>query len=119
MDSAYARTNIKNMSVTDVSDTLRVLKIFLKEPQQYLQYEISYNPRTYLLRTAKYYLHDGPVDPANGNSGTGVVTIRYSNYSTAVIDEENFRESRFVYKDGTTFYAQSPYGNYRIIGDGQ
>ena len=114
-DSTYARLYITTVTVNNLSDSVRVLKVSFKAAQPYSKYEITYDPRTYLLRGLKYYIHDRAVDQVNGSSGTSVVTMKYSNYSTNVIGENNFRESKFIYKDGDSFYAQAPYSNFRIV----
>ena len=114
MDSLFKAQNVDSMNVAQVNDSTRSLRLYFKPASQYSGYIFNYDLHTYLLHSIIYFVKTGVSDDDTG-SGVSMISIAFSNYSNAVIDNDYFREDKFIYKLGDKFFAQHPYENYQLM----
>lgn len=107
-----------SLSVTQLSDSIRLLKVYLKQGLPYSGYEVRYNSNSYFVNSVQYYMKGAAVlDSIGGGSGTSLIKVTLSNYSEAPISEDVFMESKFVYRD-SSFYTRPDYSDYELMVDG-
>jgi hypothetical protein len=113
LDSVFDKNYVDHMHVNAINDSTRKLDIEFKHDSPFRYYEVFYHPVTYMVYSLKYYQKDA--EPEVGDSGTNVISVIFSNYSNAIINDEYFRESKFIYKDGASFYPKTAFNDFEII----
>jgi hypothetical protein len=113
LDSLFNARFVDSIHVYTVNDSTNRLEIEFKHDSPFRYYETYYNPVTYMVDSLKYYQKD--TDPEEGASGTSVITVTFSSYSSAVIDEEYFRESKFIYRNEANFYPKEEFSEFELI----
>ncbi|MBX3255772.1 MAG: hypothetical protein KF862_16680 [Chitinophagaceae bacterium] len=115
-DTLYWATFTQGITLTNVNDSVRTLKIRFKPGALYSSYEVRYNFKTFLMEQVKCYMPAGTpgVDPGSFPSGKGLITFTFSNYSTAPVSGAWFSEDKFiVYQDGQ-FVPRPDYTGYFV-----
>lgn len=113
LDTLFDKRFVDHMHVTSINDSTSKLDVEFIHDAPFTYYEVLYNPISYMVYAIKYYQKDVELD--GGSSGVAVISVLFSNYSNAVIDDEYFRESKFIYKDGPSFYPKAAYNDYEVI----
>lgn len=114
MDSLFRVQNIDSMQVTGLNDSLRMLQMYFNPLSQYTGFQITYDKNSYRVHSIRYFIRQ-PVDDDNPQSTVSMVRLDFSNYSAGVIDDDYFREDKFIYKELDTFYTKSPYDHYQLM----
>jgi len=114
MDSLFRAANITDISVSNLNDSTRSLRILFNGQSPYHSYELEYNIATYRMRQVKYYLAEMAADTP-GSSGVVCVTMRFSNYSENMISDDTFKESQFVYRFADEIKLQPSYEGFRLM----
>lgn len=114
MDSLFREANIADMSVKDVDDSTRLLLILFKSQSPYHSYELKYDIATNHIKYVKYYLTEIAPDTP-GASGVVCITMNFSNYSEDVIDDDEFKESKYVFHLGDEIKLQPPFESFRLM----
>jgi hypothetical protein len=115
LDSAFRKANVDSLRIDYVNSTTKELVALFKPGGPYSKYVLRYNPQTYLVNSIEYYLKDS--DLPNIPSGTAVITVSISNYSTAFIDPAIFNEGRFIYRQNGQLAKTSAFSNYALINN--
>lgn len=115
LDSVFEENFVDSMHVTEINDSTRKLDIEFKPESPYAYYEVVYDLRSYMIHSIKFHQRGLGEDYPN----YGVIEVFFSNYSTAVISDDYFRESKFIFKDGSTFHPQTAYNTYEIMVNGE
>jgi hypothetical protein len=115
MDSAFRNSNVSSLSITEYDDSTRKLTVYFKPGSNFSQYEMKYDKYKFYMRNMTYYLRNVMNDGTGVTSGTAVITVAFSNYSTAAIDQSVFNEEKFIYKSGGQFHVQPAYSNFSLI----
>jgi len=115
-DTLYWKMFVESITVTQPSDSLRILKIKFRRGAQYSSYEVKYNYKQYLIYETKCYMPAGgsAEDAALYPSGKALMKFTFSNYSTEPISSSWFNEDKFISKQGGQFLAKAPYVGYFI-----
>lgn len=111
LDSLYRQNYVDSMAVIATNDSIRKLTIYFA-PSLGTTYQLFYKSTTYFVDSIKYSF------PNTDTVGTSYVTAKYTGYSTAVIDEQYFLESKFITRDGTSFYLKPNYSSYDLMING-
>ena len=114
MDSLFREANVADMSVKDVDDSTRLLSILFKSQSPYHSYELKYDIATNHIKQVKYYLAEMASD-TQGASGVVCIAMNFSNYSENVIDDDEFKESKYVFHFGDEIKLQPPYEGFRLM----
>jgi hypothetical protein len=114
LDSLFRSQNIDSMNVTNVNDSTRSLRMYFNARSQYTSCVIQYDPGSYLFKSVTYNVKTPPTADDPG-SGISVLKIVFSNYSTQLINEDYFREDKFIYKQGSQFLGQPPYNTFQLV----
>lgn len=114
LDSLFRAQNVDSMKVKEVNDSTRELQMFFNPASHYSGFILSYNLHSYLLKYIIYFIKT-PVSDDDPGSGVSMIRITFSNYSNEVIDDDYFREDKFIYKQGDKFFAQHPYENFQLM----
>jgi hypothetical protein len=114
MDSLFREANIADMSVRNLNDSTRSLRILFNRQSPYHSYEMEYDMITYRIRRVKYYLTEMAPDTP-GASGVVCVTIQFSNYSENMLSDDAFSESKFVYRFADEVKLQPAYRDFRLM----
>jgi hypothetical protein len=115
LDSVFRNQNIDSMYITQLNDSTRSLKINFKTGSGYSGYELQYDLNNYYIRKIQYAIPGANMDENSTGSSTSIVSIFFTNYNTAIIDESNFREDAFIRKQGTQLFAQPAYNGFRVL----
>ena len=102
-----------SIRVTQLTDTTRLLNIYFKPAIPYSGYQIRYNSVSYLVDSLQFYQRE----INDSTTHTSFIKVKMTNYSEAVISEDYFMESKFIYRDGT-FYKRPDYSDYELVVDG-
>ncbi|MGN6490521.1 MAG: hypothetical protein ACTHLE_00890 [Agriterribacter sp.] len=115
-DTLYWRTFTQSISVTNVNDSVRILKIWFKPGARYSSYEIRYNFKNYRMEQVKAYMpaNTPGTDADLFPSGKALIKFTFSNYSTTPINGSWFSEDKFVVQQGGQFVARPDYTGYFI-----
>ncbi|MBX2922745.1 MAG: hypothetical protein KF746_11175 [Chitinophagaceae bacterium] len=115
-DTMYWSRFAQSITVTNVNDSVRTLKIRFKPGAMYTSYEVRYNFKTYLMEQVKCYMPaDTPgVDEDLFPSGKALLLFTFSNYSTAPIAGSWFSEDKFVVWQGGQFVPRPDYTGYFV-----
>jgi hypothetical protein len=114
MDSLFREANIADMSVKDIDDSTRLLLIMFNEQSPYHSYQLKYDVATNRIKQVKYYLTEMASDVA-GASGVVCVAMNFSNYSENIIGDDEFKESKYVYRYADEIKLQPPYEGFRLM----
>lgn len=114
MDSLFREANIADMSVSDVNDTARSLRILFKGHSPFHSYEMKYNNVTYRITQVKYYLTETEMDATRANTVV-CVSMNFSNYSEKLVSDDEFKESKFVYRFNDGIKLQPAYAGFRLM----
>jgi len=114
MDSLFREANISDISVINLNDSTRALRILFNGQSPYHSYELEYDMSTYRIRQVKYYLADMAADKP-GTSGVVCVTMYFTNYSEKLISDDEFRESKFVFRFADEVKLQPAYADFRLM----
>lgn len=114
LDSLFRAQNVDSMRVTNTNDSTRNLQMYFNPGSQYSGFSISYNLHSYLLNSITYFVKMPAIEGETG-SGVSMIKVIFSNYTRQVIDENYFREDKFIYKQGDNFLAQSPYEGFQLM----
>ncbi len=114
MDSLFREANIADMSVNDLNDSTRSLLIVFNAQSPYHSYGLKYDIATNRIKQVKYYLTEMTSDTP-GASGVVCVTMDFSNYSENLISDDEFNESKFVYRFADEIKLQPAYEGFRLI----
>ncbi len=115
-DTLYWKTFTQNMAVTNINDSVRMLKIYFKPGALYSSYEVRYDFKKYRMQQAKAYMPaDLPgTDPDLFPSGKALITFTFSGYDTSPLNAGWFNEDKYIrFQDGQ-FQPKAPYTGYFI-----
>lgn len=114
MDSLFRVQNVDSMNVTQINDSTRSLHLYFNPASYYRGYIFNYDLNTYLIHSITYFIKTPAYDDGSG-SGTSMVQVLFSNYSTRPVDNSYFQQSKFIYNQGGKFIAVPPYTNFRLM----
>lgn len=113
LDSLFYENMVDSMSVTNLTDSTRKFEMHFKSTSPYSYYEIIYNFQTYMITSVHYHQ---PGDEET--EGYVEITVEFSNYSTAPVNDQYLQESKFIFRDGNEFYVQPAYTGYSVTVNG-
>lgn len=115
-DTLYWQTFTQGITLTNVNDSVRTLKIRFKPGAMYTSYEIRYNFKTYRMEQVKCYMSTNTpgVEEDLFPSGKALILFTFSNYSTAPITGSWFSEDKFVLWQGGQFVPRPGYTGYFV-----
>lgn len=115
-DTLYWKTFVQHMTVTQVNDSTRMLKITFKPGALYSSYEVKYNFNPYRMEQVKAWMPaDLPgSDPDLFPSGKALITFSFSGYDTAPLDAGWFNEDKYILFQSGQFQPKAPYTGYFI-----
>lgn len=115
-DTLYWKTFVKNLAVTPVNDSVRILKINFKPGALYSSYEVRYNFKRYRMDSAKAYIPANlpGTDPDLFPSGKGLITFTFSGYDTSLLDAGWFSEDKYILYQNGQFQARGVYTGYFV-----
>lgn len=102
-----------SMNVTQLTDSTRLLNIYFKSIVPYTGYKMWYNANSFMIDSMQFYQRE----INDSISHTSLIKVKMTAYSQAVIAEDYFMESKFIYRDGT-FYVKPEYSDYELVVDG-
>ena len=114
MDSLFRAQNVDSMNVTQINDSTRSLRLYFNPSSYYSGYIFNYDLNTYLIHSVTYFIKTPAYDDGSG-SGTSMVQVLFSNYSTLPIDNSYFQQSKFIYNYGGKFVTVPPYTNFHLM----
>lgn len=114
MDSLFREINIQDMSVSSLNDSTRLLRILFNSESPYHSYEMEYDMATYRIHHVKYYLTEMAGDTL-ATSGVVCITMNFSNYSESLISDDDFKESKFIYRFADEIKLQPAYEGFRLM----
>lgn len=115
MDSLFREANITDMEVQSVNDSTNVLLVHFGSHASYSQYKLYYHSRKYLISKIEYYTKDLAADASEGLSGTALIRMTLTNYNDSPINQESFKEDKYVYKLNGAFFLKPAYSGYRLL----
>ena len=115
LDSLFRAQNIDSMNVTKVNDTTKSLRMYFNPASQYTSCIMQYDLSSFLLRSITYVMKTGGPNNSTNNTSTSTLKISFTNYSFALIDDNYFREDKFIYKQDGQYYGQPPYNNFQLV----
>lgn len=115
-DSLYWQRFAQSLTVTNLNDSVRTLKIRFRPGAMFSSYEVKYNFKTYRMEQVKCYMPaDTPgTDPDLFPSGKALITFTFSNYSTAPITSTWFSEDKFIVYQAGQFVPRPAYNGYFV-----
>ena len=115
-DTLYWKTFTKNLAVTNINDSVRILKINFKPGAIYSSYEVRYDFKKFRIEQAKAYMPaDLPgTDPGLFPSGKALITFTFSGYDTSPLDAGWFNEDKYIRFQNGQFQPKAPYTGYFI-----
>lgn len=117
LDSMFRNGNVNSMSIVDYDDSTRKLTILFKPNSNYSRYEMKYDKNKFYISNIKYYIRNVMNDGTGVTSGTAIVNLLFSNYSTAPINPSVFAEDRFIYRSGSTLQVQPAFAGFNVVNN--
>lgn len=117
LDSVFRNNNVTSMGISTYNDTTLKLTIQFTAAASYSKYEMLYDQNKFYIRSIKYYIRNVAYDSSAVTSGTAVVSMTMSNYSTGAFDPVIFNEDRFIYRDGLGFHLEPAFYGYTLINN--
>ena len=114
MDSLFRAQNVSSMKISQINDSTRSLRMYFNPSSYYSGYIFNYDVHTYLINSIIYFIKT-PANEDDSGSGTSMVKVVFSNYSTKPIDNSFFQTDKFIYKQGDQFLAQPPYSKFQLM----
>lgn len=115
-DTLYWKTFVQALTVANLNDSVRTLKITFKPGALYSSYEVKYNFKQYLMQEVKAYMPANlpGTDAGLFPSGKALITFTFSGYSTAALSASWFSEDKYIRLQGGQFQPQALYTGYFI-----
>lgn len=128
LDSMFRKANIDSMTVLQLNDTTRRLRMYFNTTSKFSSYMVDYDQNSYVMDSVTYRTK-GPYYGSGGPGGPGgdpdqlfvpatvasVFTIKFSNYSKQVIDGSYFMENKYIYTQNGQFFVQPQYSGFQLM----
>ena len=126
LDSLFRAQNVDSMTITQVNDSTRSLRMYFNPASFYSSYIINYDLNNYMMHSITYFVKTPAYEEADGDndsgridgdegSGISMINIIFNNYSYQVIDNSYFQEDKFIYKQGGQFFIKPPYTGFQLM----
>ncbi|MBO9572414.1 MAG: hypothetical protein J7497_09430 [Chitinophagaceae bacterium] len=115
LDSIFQSAYVDSMKIIATDDVpINTLYLYLSPSSPYANYVLVYDRNNYRIQFIHFYIRNAPVEDGV-TSGTGAVTVTFSAYSTAAVDQEKFWEDKFIYKQAGEIHLKPAYAGYQLL----
>lgn len=116
LDAAFRTANVAATSIYQQNDSTWSFTVNFNPSSGYSKYVLVYDPRNFRLKQVQYFIRNAAKEDGSGVM-TGLITMKMTNYSTAVIDPSLFNEERFAIKVNGVWTVRPQFGGYYLINN--
>jgi hypothetical protein len=114
LDSLFNSAYVDSMKVFSINETTNTLYLYLSPASPYGDYTLTYDKTNYRIKKIQFFIRHVPTDEGV-TSGTAVMTISMTDFTTNAISQDTFWEDKFIYKQGGELLLKPMYSGYQLL----
>jgi hypothetical protein len=119
MDSIFRAANVDSMRLDVIAGTptYREFTVYFDPSAPFRLYKLRYDPSNFRIQSIKYYIKDVPIETGAITTGTALVELSVSNYSSSSFDLNVFQEDKFIYKSNGELFEKPAYSSFKLFSN--
>jgi hypothetical protein len=118
LDSVFHSAYVDSMKIVATDDVpINTLYVYLSPSSPYSGYYLVYFRNSYRINNIFFKMKNAPIgeDSTGIKTGTALVNINLSAYSTASVPQDSFWEDKFIYKEAGEIKRKPAYATYQLL----
>jgi len=113
-DSMFLRSQVNSIASSQLNDSTKRITLNFLPQSMYSGYTVEFDTRKYIVRNVQLFIKQA-VSVDNPGSGVTRVVMKFSNYSSGIIQDSEFDEYRYIeYRNGS-IQVKPEYSSYQLL----